>query len=141
MKDTKPAFIHLKDLEACKLYNQSPSSSSEMKSNFNENVKINQIQNDILPMRAIDPECNCFHFLAKQNKDLQDLKNKKYNFEIQKYSEFYFLHSLLLEMKNFENNLKNKGFFKSKSKIRKTFVNLISDKIRGYIPIYCSSKM
>ncbi|XP_065680972.1 uncharacterized protein LOC136084282 isoform X1 [Hydra vulgaris] len=133
MNETKSDFAILKDVEMPDVNHQTDqSSSSKIKSNKRENVKSNQVNNTVPPLRAIVSQ-----FLSKQNKDLQDLKQKEYLYEIQKYSEFYFLESLLLEMKNHESNMKNKGFFKSKSKIRKNFINKISQKVRDYIPTFC----
>ncbi|XP_065660425.1 uncharacterized protein LOC136084282 isoform X2 [Hydra vulgaris] len=133
INETKSDFIILKDVEMPDInYQTDKSSSSKIKSKKKENLKNNQVNNTVPPLRAIVSQ-----FLSKQNKDLLDLKKKEYLYEIQKYSEFYFLESLLLEMKNHESNMQNKGFFKSKSKIRKNFINKISQKIRDYIPTFC----
>ncbi|XP_065660424.1 uncharacterized protein LOC136084281 [Hydra vulgaris] len=133
MNGKKSELAILKDVEMPQISHLiNHSSSSKIKSDKKENVKKNQVNNTVPPLRTIVSQ-----FLSKQNKDLQDLKKKEYLYEIQKYSEFYFLESLLLEMKNHESNMKNKGFFKSKSKIRKNFINKISQKIRDYIPTFC----
>ncbi|XP_065659472.1 uncharacterized protein LOC124817691 isoform X2 [Hydra vulgaris] len=133
INETKSGFVLLKDVLMPEISNQTDqSSSSKVEFNVKENPKINKFNNNIPPLRI-----NLQQFFLKQNKDLQDLKKKVYLFEDQEFSEFHFLESLLLAIKNLKSNMKSKRFFQSKSKIRKYFIKDVSQLIKDYVSTFC----
>nr|XP_047144016.1 uncharacterized protein LOC124817691 isoform X2 [Hydra vulgaris]XP_047144017.1 uncharacterized protein LOC124817691 isoform X2 [Hydra vulgaris] len=132
INENKSDFVILKDVLMPEIHSQTDqSSSSKVEFSVKENAKTIKF-NNIPPLRV-----NLQQFFLKQNKDLQDLKKKVYLFEDQEFSEFHFLESLLLAIKNLKSNMKSKRFFQSKSKIRKNFIKDISQLIKDYVSTFC----